>query len=244
MGGYGAGQFVPPYFIREFHLSYGTVGLIVGLAAGIGQGIGTLLGGPLTDRLSKAGARWYALVPAIGIAVAYPLLVAVYTAESWQFAAALIVLPGIFSYTYLGPTFGVVQNMVPTYRRATATAIMFFFLNLIALGGGPPLTGWIIDHLAAFHYARPDLAGLWTAVSHLFSADVAAFQAACPGGKAVEGAGAAAQAACGGALSLATREGIILTYGLGLWAAVHYLIASFGIGKAMAKARADRGEAD
>jgi MFS family permease len=244
MGGYGAGQFVPPYFIRTFHLDYGTVGLITGLAAGIGQGVGTLAGGFLTDRLAKAGARWYALLPAIGITVAYPIVWMVFTAGSWQTAAALIVLPGIFSYTYLGPTFGVVQNMVPTRRRATATAIMFFFLNLIALGGGPPLTGWVIDHLAAFHYARPDAPGMWAAVSHFFAVDPASFQGACPGGLAPKTAGAVAAKACNGALSLATRQGILIAYALGLWGAAHYLVASFGLKAALAKARADRGEAD
>ena len=87
MGGYGAGQFVPPYFIRAFHLSYGTVGLITGLAAGVGTGVGTLLGGFLTDRLAKAGAGWYALVPAIGITISYPIIWAVYNAQTWQTAA-------------------------------------------------------------------------------------------------------------------------------------------------------------
>ncbi|HEV2532522.1 MFS transporter [Phenylobacterium sp.] len=244
MGGYGAGQFVPPYFRRAFGLDYGTIGLIVGLAAGIGQGIGTLSGGFLTDRLAKAGARWYALVPAIGITIAYPIIWAVYTSASWQMAAALIVLPGIFSYTYLGPTFGVVQNMVPTRRRATATAILFFFLNLIGLGGGPMLTGWVIDHFAAFHYAHPAAPGFADALGGFFAAHPADFQAACPGGIAPKTAGAAAAAACNGALVLATRQGILIAYALGLWAAAHYLMASFGLKEAMAKARADRGEAD
>lgn len=244
MGGYGAGQFAPPYFIRAFHLSYGTVGLITGLAAGIGQGFGTLIGGFLTDRLAKAGAFWYALVPAIGITIAYPIIWGVYTAASWQTAAMLIVLPGIFSYTYLGPTFGVVQNMAPTRRRATATAILFFFLNLIGLGGGPMLTGWVIDHLAAFHYAHPDLPGMATALSHFFSADPASFQAACPGGLAPKGAPEAAAKACGAALGLATRQGILIAYALGLWAALHYLLAAPGLKAALAKARAERGEAE
>jgi MFS family permease len=243
MGGYGAGQFVPPYFLRTFHLDYATVGLITGLAAGIGQGIGTLAGGPLTDRLSKWGPRWYALVPAIGITIAYPILWSVFTAPSWTIAAALIILPGIFSYTYLGPTFGVVQNMFPSRRRATATAIMFFFLNLIGLGGGPPLTGWVIDHFAAFHYAHPDMPHIAQALGGFFSTDPHAFQAACPGGIAPKGAGPEAAAACSGALSLATRQGILIAYALGLWAAVHYLIASFGLKTALANARAERGEA-
>jgi len=241
--GYGGGQFAPPYFIRAFGLSYGQVGLIIGLVAGMGNGIGTLIGGPLTDRLAHVGPRWYALVPAIGVAIAYPLVVGVYTADSWQVATAFILVPGLAAYTYLGPTFGVVQNMAPTHQRATAAAVMLFFVNLIALGGGPPFTGWLIDHFAAFHLANPDQGGFAAALGGLFGADPAAFQAACPGGAAPAGAGAAAGASCHGALVLATRQGIILTYGFYLWGAFHYVLAAFGLKEAMAKARAARGEA-
>ena len=42
---------------------------------------------------------------------------------SERFLAWILLLPGIFQYTYLGPTFGVIQNAVDTRRRATATAV-------------------------------------------------------------------------------------------------------------------------
>ncbi|MDB5497579.1 MAG: transporter [Phenylobacterium sp.] len=243
-GNYGGGQFVPPYFVRAFHLNIGQVGLIVGLAQGLSQGLGTLIGGPLTDRLSKLSPRWYALAPAIGVALAYPAYVAVYNAGSWQAAAGFLLLPGLLSYIYLAPTFGVVQNMAPTHQRATASAILLFFLNLIALGGGPPFTGWVIDHFSAFHYAHASAGTIWDAISGFFGSRPADFQAACPGGKAAAGAAAAAKAACSGALVLGTRHGIIVAYAFSLWGAFHYLLGSFGLAKAMAKARADRGEGD
>lgn len=240
--GYGGGQFAPPYFLRAFDLTYGEVGLITGLVAGVSQGIGTLLGGPLTDRLAKYGPRWYALVPAIGVALAFPFIVAVYVATSWQTAALFLLLPGLFSYVYLGPTFGVIQNMVPTYRRATATAILLFFVNLIALGAGPPFAGWVIDHFAAFHLAHPGQPGFWAAVANMFAGEATSFQTACPGGAAPAGASTEALAACNSSLVLATRHGIIVTYAVSLWGALHYFLGSFGLGKALAKARADRGE--
>lgn len=241
--GYAGGQFAPPYFIRAFHLSYGQVGLIIGLVAGLSQGIGTLAGGFLTDRLSKFSPRWYSLTPAIGITIAYPFIVAVYSASAWQTAALFLLLPGLFSYTYLGPTFGVVQNMVPSHRRATATAILFFFLNLIALGGGPPFAGWVIDHFSAYHFAHPGETGLGSAIASFFSSDPGAFQTACPGGAAPKGSAADAAAACSGALVLGTRQGIIVSYAVSIWGAFHYLLGAFGLKEALAKARADRGEA-
>ncbi len=233
--GYAGGQFAPPYFLRTFHLSYGTVGLLIGLVAGIGQGVGTLAGGPLTDRLQHVSARWYALVPAIGCAISYPLIVAIYTAASWQAAALLLVLPGIFSYTFLGPTLGVVQNLVSVRRRATATAILFFVLNLVGLGLGPTLAGLVIDHFSSFHFAHPDADGLWQALAGWGDAHVGGFQAACPGGKAPAGAAEAAKAACQSALVLGTRQGVIVSYAFLVWGALHYLLAAPGLPAALAK---------
>lgn len=244
-GGYGGGQFAPPYFLRAFHLDYAQVGLIVGLVAGFSQGIGTLIGGPITDALSKRlTARWYALVPAIGVTLAFPFIVGIYTAPTWQTAAIFMLFPGMLSYVYLAPTFGVVQNMAPTHQRATAAAILLFFLNLIALGGGPLVTGVIIDHFAAFHFAHAGSNSIWDAISGFLGSHPADFQAACPGGKAAAGASAAAKAACSGALVLGTRHGVIVAYAFGLWGALHYLLGSFGLKRAMAEARAERGEGD
>lgn len=244
--GYGAGQFAPPYFIRTFGLDYTQVGLITGLVGGFSAGLGTLVGGFLTDRLSKRSPRWYALTPAIGLAIAMPIYVWGYVQPTWQMAALILLVPGIFHYTYLGPTFGVVQNMVETRRRATASAILLFFVNLLALGGGPPFTGWVIDQFAQFNFAHPGAQGTWNAMVAMFGGDGggSTFTAACPGGVAPKGSPAALAEQCHAASALATRQGIIVTFFFYLWAAVHYLLGSIGLTKALSDARLARGEAD
>jgi MFS family permease len=241
--GYGGGQFVSPYFIRTFGLNYAQTGLLVGLAGGFSQGVGTLAGGFVTDRLARSGGRWYALAPAIGVTLAFPFIVAVYTAASWQAAFLFMLLPGLFSYVYLGPTFGVIQNMAPPGRRATATALMFFVLNLIGLGAGPPIAGWMIDQFAAFNFAHPSSSGLFDGLVSLLGPGTAPFVTVCPGGLAPKGAGPGVAAACHRALVNATRSGVILAYAFSLWGALHYLLGSFGLSKALSEARQARGEA-
>jgi MFS family permease len=236
VGGYGIGQFSAPYFNRAFGLDYASVGLIFGLIGGLSSGVGTLAGGFISDRASRWGARWYALTPAIGLAIATPIYLFAYTRPDWRIAAAVLLLPGVFHYTYLGPTFGVVQNVFPPHRRATATAVMFLFLNLIALGGGPLLTGWFIDRLGEMHFTGHAGGSLVSAFTGLFSAGGQAFAQACPGGIAPAGADAAAQDACHGALVAATRQGILLTVFFYAWGALHYLLASLGMARKMAAA--------
>ena len=212
-------------------MNYAQVGLITGLIGAASQAVGVLLGGFASDRLARSGGQaWYGLVPAIGITLSYPFILAIYTSASWQVAAVWLLFPGALSYVYMGPTYGVVQNAVAPEQRATATAVLFFFLNLVALGGGPPFTGWLIDHFAAFHYSYPSQPQILSAVGHMFSSNAAAFQLSCPGGVGPT-PGNAADTACKTAVKLATRQGVLIAYGFGLWAAFHYLLAAVAMRK-------------
>ncbi len=243
-GSYGSGQFVPPYFSRAFGLDYAQVGLITGLVGGISAGIGTLLGGVVTDRLAVRSARWYALTPALGLAIATPIYIVAYLQPSWQAAALILLIPGIFHYVYLGPTFGVVQNMVETRRRATAAAIMLFFLNLIALGGGPPFTGWVIDQFAQFNFTQGAHQGIIASLGQMLGGvgGGESFAQACPGGVAPAGSSADLAGRCQTSLVEATRSGVIVSLCFYLWAAFHYFLGSIGLVKALADARKVRGE--
>jgi MFS family permease len=231
---YGSGQFLPAYLRSAFGLGLAQVGLIVGLIAGFSAGLGTLVGGFLTDVLGRRSARWYALVPAIGLAVATPLYMLAYLQPDWRRAALILLVPGVFHYTYLAPTFAVVQNSVEARRRATATAILFFFLNLIALGGGPPFTGWVIDRLATWNLAHPEVRSFGASLAGALHLDaLPAFSHACPGGAAPKGSGAEAAAACRGVLARSTGQGIIVAVGFYAWASLHYFLAAIGLQRHM-----------
>ena len=233
-GSYGSNAFVPPYFVRGFGLGLAQVGLIVGLIGGFSAGVGTLVGGFLTDWAGKRSAKWYALVPAIGLLIATPVYISAYLQPDWKTMALILLIPGIFHYTYLAPTFGVVQNSVEPRRRATATALLFFFLNLIALGGGPVFTGWLIDHLARFHFNHPEAATIFHALGGSFTDPGAGnFTAQCPGGLAPKGSPADLAKACHVAMAQATQQGIIVSVCFYAWAALHYALAAIGMVKHM-----------
>lgn len=223
VAGYGVGGFAQPYFLRQFHLGLAEVGLVFGAITGVSTGLGTLLGGFVTDWAGRRDRRWYSLVPGFGFLIAMPFYVAAYLVPSWQMAAACLVLPGVFSYTYLGPTFGVMHNLVEPRMRATATALLFFVLNFIALGGGPFFTGLMSDIFAQHAFAQ---AGL----GHFLSV--------CPGGVAPKGGPAALNALCLSTSARATRWAILATYGFGVWGAVHYFLSAIRIREDLAAAEA------
>jgi predicted MFS family arabinose efflux permease len=222
---YGLYAFVPSYFSRAFGLGYATTGLIAGFAGGVAVAVGILAGGFIADSLAAYGARWYALIPALGGIIALPCYLFALLQADWRASVCLLSIAGFFQYTSLGPTFGVVQNVVDRRRRATATALLYIFLNVFALGGGPLFTGWMIDRFAAAGFHAPEVAP--------HSAADVSFGTICPGGVAAATANAATRSACNSTLAGATREGMLVTLLFFGWAGVHYLLASLGIARAL-----------
>ena len=148
--------FAPLYFNRAFGLSYSTTGVIAALTGGIAVGVGIVAGGYLTDRLGRRNPKAYAMVPALGTLLAIPFYLLTAVSSDWHLATAFLAVAGFLQYTSLGPTFGVVQNSVESHRRATATALLYIFLNVVSLGGGPLFTGWVIDRSGALGASLPD----------------------------------------------------------------------------------------
>jgi predicted MFS family arabinose efflux permease len=210
---YGIGAFAAPYFIRTFHLGLAQAGVVLGVIAGAAAAIGTLGGGLVTDRLGRRDKRWYVWIPALGLLLGAPFLVAGYLAPNWPLAVALLFIPPMIQYSYLGPSFGVMHNMVTPRMRATATALLFLAINFIGLGFGPTLVGVASDLFAAHHFAAP--AGLTDS-----------FNALCPGGRAAPGAVAGLNAACLDASAYGVRWAIIACTSIFAWAALHYALAA------------------
>ena len=211
--GYGIGGFSPPYFIRTFHLGLSEVGVVLGLLGGVSAAVGTLAGGLVTDRLARRDVRWYVWTPAIGLTLAAPLIMLGYVVPSWPIAVAILAVPPVFQYTFLGPSFGVMHNMVGPRMRATATALLLLVINLIGLGLGPTLVGWASDRFAARTFDG-------------FAHQTGSFAALCPGGRGIAGSPLDLAHQCADASALGVRYAIVACAFVFFWAALHYLLAA------------------
>ena len=210
--GYGTGTFAQPYFNRAFGLSYTQIGLIFGLLGGLAAGAGTLLGGVVSDWAGKKALRWYALVPGLSALVAAPGYIIAYLQSSAMAAALCLVVPTLLHYMYIGPSLGVMHNLVESRMRATATALFFFVVNLIGLGAGPYVTGLLSDAFAQRAFAATMGGGT--------------FIDSCPGGVAPAGAERALIESCAAAGVQGTRLGIIVVTCVLAWAALHYFVSA------------------
>lgn len=160
---YVHGAFFAVFFVRAHHeqlaslaqsvggsigMNLGVIGLlgtVLGLLGGILGLAGTLTGGFITDRFAKRSMNAYMLVPGISKLVAVPLAVAALLVNDVLLAFALVGCVNFTRSLSYAPGFGSVQGLVPTTLRATASAMLFFIINIVGMGMGPLGVGILSD---------------------------------------------------------------------------------------------------
>jgi predicted MFS family arabinose efflux permease len=148
LSGYGVLTWGATFLMRVHGMGMVEVGVWLGLAIGLTGGLGAYLGGRLADGMGRRDRRWYVWLPAIELAVAVPFVVGFVLLES-RIAALLCFIPfHLLASMYLGPMLSTIQNLVVPRMRATASAVNLFVVNLVGLGIGPLLMGFLNDRLA------------------------------------------------------------------------------------------------
>lgn len=131
--------------ILDPSFDFQTLVIVLGIINGTTYAGGAFLGARIADKWGKSTIRAYGWLPAISIAICLPLGVLGFWVDSvWVhlvFTTFLLFFLGI----YLGPSFAIAQTLAPINMRAMSTALFFFILNMVALGGGPTFAGWLID---------------------------------------------------------------------------------------------------
>jgi len=143
---YSKSAFQTKYLVTlDPSFDFQTLVIILGIMNGTTYAAGAFFGARLADKWGKRDIRAYGWLPAISIALCLPVGLITWWVPSIEihliFATLFLLLIGI----YLGPSFAIAQTLAPIHMRAMSTALFFFILNMIALGGGPTFSGWIMD---------------------------------------------------------------------------------------------------
>ena len=145
--GYGLGFWLPTFFTTSLGLPLDQLGYYFGTIVLVGGMLGIWLGGWLGDRLGGARPGAYALVPGIAFLLAAPLYLVALNNESLWLGLLLYIIPYMLSLAWLGPVINAVQHLVPPAMRATASASMLLINNLIGIGFGTFIFGFLSDEL-------------------------------------------------------------------------------------------------
>lgn len=193
--GAGMAQWLPSYLMRSFGLKTGEIGAWLAVLYGLGGLAGTYLGGELASRLAGDDEP----LQLKGIAAAYIamglLSVAAYSSHSLLIVAPLIGIVGLGVTMISGPMFAAIQAVSKPDMRATSVAIVLFFSNLIGVGFGPLLVGFLSDRLVAslgsesLRYAMLCMCPgyLWVAVHFVMASKTIARDAAAVGASVAGG---------------------------------------------------------
>lgn len=176
--GFASASWIPPFLYRSHGMGLGEIGTWLALLTLVGGVTGTLGGGFIGDRLSGRDLRWYVWLPVIVLLLGVPFSIAGLLVENKYLALTLWVLPTISYSVYVGPVMALIQRLAGIRVRAVTVAIFFFFTNLIGMGGGPLVIGFISD-LTQRYFGNDSLryslmasavAIIWASVHYLLAA--------------------------------------------------------------------------
>lgn len=217
--GYGHAYFLPAFLARVHGMGLQERGVSFAFMVLIAGVLGTWAGGKIADSYAQRDARAYVTLPAIAFAAGAPFFLGALFwpvgENSGYMVLLLLAIPTAMNSIWYGPVYAAIQGLVKPHTRATAVAVMFFILNLIALGLGPTAVGYFSDLFAAQSFG---------------AADAAAFKTACPPG--------GTEPACLAAQSEGLRMSLIVTASVVFIGLFCFWMASRTIRADLAKAQA------
>jgi predicted MFS family arabinose efflux permease len=148
---YASLNFTTLFLMREKGMTLNEVAVYYALLIGVGISAGMYVSGRLIDKFAPRGKQVYALVPAIGLALAIPFFIGFVWAPTWPLALLFLIGPTFFNYFYLSPAVALVQEEVRPQERVLAGALLLLVMNLIGLGLGPTYLGAVSDLLRDSH---------------------------------------------------------------------------------------------
>ena len=177
---YGIGNWLPSYFLRTYELDIGTIGAWMALTTGFGGGLGSFCGGWMADKFGAKDVRWYLWVPAILTSLLVPVQLAILLSGEVYFALIMTAPFHFLSAAYLGAVLAVSHNLVNGRMRAMTSAVLFFVLNLIGLGLGPVIVGFLSDVFTRNGMVAPlgtamlicgTVAAIWSVTHYILAAN-------------------------------------------------------------------------
>lgn len=148
--GYGTIYFIGAFFGRVHGFSPGETGLTFGLILLVAGTGGILVAGRLADRLVARGRDdAHIRILLLATAAMAPFSIAFPLVESPGVAIVLLTCAIFFANHVWGTAYAAIAAATPNALRGQATAVYLFIINLIGLGLGPTMFGYISSEVFA-----------------------------------------------------------------------------------------------
>ncbi|GAB1407152.1 MFS transporter [Thermomonas brevis] len=148
---YGVAFWIPSFYVRSFGMPLSQVTLLYAGVVLFGGVAGIWLGAWLGDRFGPRRPGTYLAIPMVALAASIPFFAMAVMAGSPMLSLALLFVPSMLGSMGFGTVLTAVQHVVPAALRSTSSALFLFINNLIGLGLGSAVLGFISDALARQH---------------------------------------------------------------------------------------------
>ena len=143
-------SFVQLWLVRERGFDAASIAKQMGVLQIVFGTLGAVMGGILSDRLSKRFAGGHATVLALMVLVCAPLMLAYRFATPGSVLFYLGMIAGFFlPLASYGPANALIQALIPVSMRSTITGATMMLINVFAIAIGNLAVGAVSDRLTA-----------------------------------------------------------------------------------------------
>jgi MFS transporter, Spinster family, sphingosine-1-phosphate transporter len=143
--GLGLSPWQAAFMMRNHGMQTAELGVWLGLIFGLGGLAGVGLGGYVAVRWLAGDERAQMRASAIMVAAMLPSMALFLLLPSKHYALLALILPTMVCNFFFGPAFALLQRLVVDEMRATTVAVVMLLVNLIGMGVGPQVVGFLSD---------------------------------------------------------------------------------------------------
>ena len=145
---YAVLSFFPSFLERSHGMNIQQIGVYLGLIIGTSTAIGFVGGGYIADRVSEMGRRYSIWIMSAAMLLGWLFVFPLYLATDPHTVLVLFFVPSVLNNMYLPTIFAQTQSLVEVRMRSVASSLLLFVINVLGLGFGPLIAGWLSDGLA------------------------------------------------------------------------------------------------
>lgn len=145
---YAVLSFFPSFLERSHGMNLQQIGIYLGLIIGVSTGIGFVGGGYIADRVGVTSRRYSLWIMSAAMLLGWVFVFPLYLMTDPYAVMALFFVPSLLNNMYLATTFAQTQSLVHVGMRSVASSLLLFVINVLGLGFGPLVAGWLSDWLS------------------------------------------------------------------------------------------------
>jgi predicted MFS family arabinose efflux permease len=146
---YAVLSFFPSFLERSHQMDLQQIGVYLGLVIGVSTGIGFVGGGYIADKVGERSQRLSLWTMSAAMLLGWVFVFPLYLLTDPVMVIAIFFLPSLLNNMYLATTFAQTQSLVSVRMRSVASSLLLFVINVLGLGLGPLVAGWLSDWLVA-----------------------------------------------------------------------------------------------